>query len=248
MKEVKNYNNLGRYIALFTALITVITFAIAVFTPPVSGPFCKGLCVDYPYTNIIIRFPRDYIWLYPAIFMNLSFVVLIGCIHLNTTEDKKIFSQTGLSFSIISATILIVDYYIQISVIQPSIERGEFDGISILTQYNPHGIFISLEEIGYFIMALTFICMVPVFSNKDKLERAIRWLFILCFILTIFSFIIISVQYGIHREYYFEIAVITINWMVLIVAGILLSILFKQASKSQLTTNDAIKTENDERT
>jgi hypothetical protein len=27
--------------------------------------------------------------------------------------------------------------------------NGETDGLSILTQYNPHGIFIALEEIGY---------------------------------------------------------------------------------------------------
>jgi hypothetical protein len=136
-----------------------------------------------------------------------------------------------LLFSILSATILVFDYYVQIFVIQASIVKGEFDGIAILTQYNPHGIFIAMEEIGYMIMSLTFLCLVPVFSNNNKLEKAIRWLFLLSFILTIFSFVLISVIHGIRREYRFEIAIITIDYFTLIIAGILLSKLFRKNDK-----------------
>jgi hypothetical protein len=34
--------------------------------------------------------------------------------------------------------------------------------------------------------------------------------------------------YGIYREYRFEVAVITIDWLVLIISGILLSFVFKR--------------------
>lgn len=80
-----------------------------------------------------------------------------------TRQDKKIYGYIGLSFSIISATILLIDYFVQISVIQPSLLQGETEGIAILTQYNPHGIFIALEEIGYLMMSLSFLCVAPVF-------------------------------------------------------------------------------------
>jgi len=229
-----NANLLGFYIAILITVLTVVTFGIAFFTPPISGPFCRGSCIEYPFTNIVSRFPRDYVWMYPAIFLTLIYVVLMVCIHHYASKEKKIFSQIGLSFSLISATVLIIDYFIQISVIQPSLVNEETDGIAILTQYNPHGIFIALEDIGYLMMNVAFLSIAPVFSRTNRLENAIRWIFIISFILTIISLIIISIRYGIHREYRFEVAVITIDWIVLIVSGILLSVVFKRAMRISL--------------
>lgn len=228
MNDLNNFSRLAHYIALFTSLVTIIAFGIAILTPPISGPFCTSSCIDYPYLNIISRFPRDYLWVFPAIIMNLAFVALVACVHQYASPDRKIFSQIALSFSIISATVLIIDYYIQISVIQPSIEKGQLDGIAILTQYNPHGIFIALEEIGYLIMSLAFLVLVPVFSNKSSLEKAIRLILLLSFILTICAIFLILICFGTKREYRFEIAAITINWTVLAVTGILLSRIFKR--------------------
>ena len=224
-----NANLLGFYSAILTTVVTTVTFGIAILTPPLSGPFCVGSCFDYPFTDTISRFPRDFIWMYFAILLTLIYVVLMVCIHHYASNEKKIFSQIGLSFALISATVLITDYFIQISVIQPSLVNGETDGIAIITQYNPHGIFIVLEEIGYLMMSVSFLCMAPVFSGTNRLERAIRWTFIISFILTILSLIIISILYGINREYIFEVVVIVIDWTVLIVSGILLSVVFKRA-------------------
>jgi len=226
-----NANLLGFYAAILTAVITVVTFGIAIFTPPISGAFCVGSCIEYPFTNIVSRFPRDYMWMYLAILVTFIYVVLMVCIHHYASKEKKIFSQIGLSFALISATILIINYFIQISVIQPSLVNGETDGIAILTAYNPHGIFIALEEIGYLMMSVAFFCVAPVFSGTNRLESAIRWIFIISFILIISSLIILSFFYGINREDRFEVVVITINWIVLIVSGILLSVVFKRAMK-----------------
>jgi hypothetical protein len=227
----------GFYISIITASLAIVTFGIAICTPPVSGPFCKGSCIEYPYTDIISRFPRDYLWMYTAIMLAVIFVVLIICIHYYAAAEKKIFSHTGLFFSMISATALIIDYFIQISVIQPSLINGETEGIAILSQYNPHGVFIALEEVGYILMGLVFVCLVPVFSVNNRLERAIRRIFVVGFILIIVAFIVISYQYGIKREYYFEVAVITIDYIVLIVSGILLSILFRRELRNNTITS-----------
>ena len=229
-----NANLLGFYAAILTTVVTAVTFGIAILTPPLSGPFCVGSCFDYPFTDTISRFPRDFIWMYFAILLTLIYVVLMVCIHHYASDEKKIFSQIGLSFALISATVLIIDYFIQISVIQPSLVNGETDGIAILTQYNPHGLFIALEEIGYLMMSVSFLCMAPVFSGTNRLERAIRWIFIISFILTISSLIILSIVYGINREYLFECVVIVIDWIVLIVSGILLSVVFKRAMRMPL--------------
>jgi hypothetical protein len=169
--------------------------------------------------------------MYPAILLTLLFVALMVCLHHYAAPEKKIFSQIGLAFALISATALIFDYFIQVSVIQPSLMKGETDGIAILTQYNPHGLFIALEEIGYLMMSLSLLCVAPIFSSRDRLEGAVRWVFIVGFLLTLISFIVTSMVYGLYREYRFEVAVITIDWLVLILAGILLSVVFKRATQ-----------------
>lgn len=219
----------GFYTAILTTVVTVITFGIAVATPPLSGPFCVGSCFQYPYTDIISRFPRDYLWMYPAILSTMLFMAMVAIIHHYASDEKKIFSRIGLCFALISAAVLITDYFLQLSVIQPSLLGGETDGIALWTQYNPHGVFIVLEEIGFLMMSLAFFCLAPVFSGKNRVETALRWLFAGSIVLTLCSLILISLFYGIHREYRFEVAAITINWTVLIVAGILLSVVFKRA-------------------
>jgi hypothetical protein len=39
--------------------------------------------------------------------------------------------------------------------------KGETDGIALITQYNEHGLFIAMEELGYITMsiALVFPCL-----------------------------------------------------------------------------------------
>jgi hypothetical protein len=224
-----NVNSLGFYTAILAAVLTVVTFGIAILTPPLSGPGCQASCFEYPYTDIISRFPRDYLWMYPAMLLAFIYFVLMVCIHHYASPEKKIFSQIGSSLALVAAAVLIIDYFVQVSVIQPSLVNGETEGIALLTQFNPHGIFIALEEVGFLMMSVAFLFFAPVFSGPSGLERAIRWIFLLSFILTILALVIISIQYGINREYRFEIVAISINWLALIVSGILLSRVFKRA-------------------
>jgi uncharacterized membrane protein len=91
------------------------------------------------------------------------------------------------------------------------------------------------------MMSIAFISLVPVFSGSDRLNGVIRWVFIISFILIIISFIMISFKYGIKREYRFEVAAITINYMTLIVSGILMSRLFRREWRDSLTLQRALK-------
>jgi hypothetical protein len=109
---------------------------------------------------------------------------------------------------------------------------GETEGITLLTQYNAHGVFIILEELGYLLMSLSFLFMAPVFVNKNRLESAVRWVFVISFALTVIAFTLISINYGLDRQDRFEVAVISIDWLVLIVNGVLLSLVFKRQLKS----------------
>jgi hypothetical protein len=227
-------NRFGFWTAVFMSVITAATFAVAFATPPRSGPFCgMSSCVTYPYIDVAAFFPRDYLWMYPALLLTPLFVVFMACIHQYTSGDKKLFSLIGLSFAMIAAALLMIDYFIQLTVIQPSLLRGETDGLSLLSQYNPHGIFIALEALGYLMMSVAFLFAAAVFAGRDWIERTLRWLLISGFLLAIGSLIVLSLVYGNNLEYRFEVVVILIDWTVLIVSGVLVSVVFKRARRDE---------------
>lgn len=224
-------NTVGFYTAVLMVIITLVTFGLALTAIPDSGAFCTENCLEYPYLDSLSQYPGDYYWMYPAILLILTYVALMVSIHFYAAEEKKIFSQIGMAFAIITATILLSDYFFQISVIPASLKSGETAGITLLTQYNPHGIFIALEDLGYLLMSLSFLFMAPVFSRPTRLERAIRWIFAGSSILTMLALGVISVQYGILREDRLEVAILSTAWLVLIVNGLLLSVLFRRQLK-----------------
>jgi hypothetical protein len=222
-------NRLGFWSAVLTAVIAAAHFAVGILTPARSGPFAPPAnAIPYPYTNIASFIPIDYMWLYPGFLLAPTFVVLMVCIHYYASDDRKIFSQIGLSFALIYAAVITTDYFIQWTVVVPSILSGETDGFSLFTQYNPHGIFIALEGLGYLMMSVSLLFAAAVLAG-GRLERAIRWLFIASFVLAIGSYAGLSVlRYDIVA---FEVTILTINWVVLIVSGALLSVLFKRAGR-----------------
>ena len=226
-------NRFGFYSALCTALLTTVTFGFALYAIPISGANCLENCVEYPYLDTAARFPRDFMWMPLAILLVLAYVTLMVSIHTYAPGSKKTFSQAGLSFALMAATMLASVYFIQFSVIPISLMKGETDGLAALIQYNPHGVFIAMEELGYLLMSLSFLFMAPVFAGRSRLERAVRWIFAGAFFLAIAALIAISLIYGLERLDRFEVAVISIDWLVLIVNGILLSILFKRQQHAE---------------
>jgi hypothetical protein len=150
------------------------------------------------------------------------------CIHSYAPSDRKIFSHIALSFAVIYATIILIDYFIQFTVVIPSILTGETAGLSLFTQYNPHGFFIALETLGYSMMSGAFLFVAAVFAG-GKLERALRWIFIAGFVAAVLFFTALS---SLHYDLIaFEVTIITINSIVLIVSGVLLSIVFRRAAR-----------------
>ena len=219
---------LGFWSAILMAVLATAAFAAAISTPPRSGPFCVSSCITYPYINVASFVPRDYLWMVPEIFLPPLFVVLMACIHNYVDDDKKVFSQVALSCALLSAAVITTDYFIQLTVMQPSLLKGETEGLSLFSQYNPHGIFIALEDLGYLMMSAAFLFAALVFDPHERLERAMRWLFVISSLLALGLFLALTLVYGNELEYRFEVTILTINWITLIVSGVLLSILFQR--------------------
>lgn len=231
----KNIINLrvGFYSSLLLTILTIITFGFAMIAIPPSGPNCPGNCMDYPFKEILSYYPRDYYWMYFVVFQLFAYLIFIISNHFIAPRERKIFSTISVVFASISATVLLIAYFTQFAVVPISVMKGETDGIAILTQYNGHGIFIVLEELGYIMMSIAFLFLALVFTQRNRLEKSIRLILILPFIITVLSFIFYSFKFGLDRHYRFEVATITVNWLVTIIVGILVGIFFKRLMKKE---------------
>jgi len=213
-------SRLGFWSAVMTTVFAAAFFAVGIVSPVRNIP--------YPYVASFI--PTDYLWMYPAFLLAPTFVVLTACIHSYAADDKKFFSQIALSFAVVYAAVITTDYFIQWTVVEPSILSGETAGLALFTQYNPHGLRVALEGLGYLMMNGAFLFVAAVFAG-GRLERALRWLFVASFVVAVGSFVGLSLLgYGIVT---FELAIITISCIVLIISGALLSVVFKRAGQQR---------------
>lgn len=225
----KTASRLGFWFAISMAAVTLTALGLAVTTMPMSGPFCQSGCVTYPYKNVAALVPHDYIWMYPAFFMAPIFFMLLVCVHSSAPEDKKLFSLAAMGFGLIYTAVMCSNYFIQIEVMQPSILKGETEGLALISQYNPHGIFIALEDLGYLMMSLAFLLVARVFTANAGTGKTLRVLLTVSPLLAFATYIALSMIYGKNLEYRFEVFIIMFNWLTAIAMGVLLAIQFKRA-------------------
>lgn len=217
----------GFYSSIILTLITIISFGLGSMAVPISGVNAPGGGLQYPYLDTLKQFPKDYFWMISAMILIITYIIFMASLHSIADKERRIFSQISLIFAIISAVILLTAYFTQISVVPVSLRNNETAGITLITQYNPHGLFIALEELGYLMMSFSFLFIAQIFNNKGRLESLIKWIFIIAFVLTIFSLIMISIRHGIERQDRFELSALIISWLVLFINGVLSSIFFR---------------------
>ncbi|MBN2276015.1 MAG: hypothetical protein JXK95_16920 [Bacteroidales bacterium] len=230
----QNVLRFGYYSSLLLAIITFITFGLGIMAVPPVGPYCPGDCFEYPYLDSLSNYPKDYYWMFFSVFQLIIYVVFMVSVYFIAPAEKKINSFTGFAFALIATAVLMADYFVQFAVVPISLMKGEEDGIALLTQYNENGLFIALEELGYIMMALSLLFIAPVFSKHPALDRTLRWILYIPMPLIILFFIFYTVRYGIERSYRFEVAAIGIDWLALIIIGILAAIFFKRKLKKTI--------------
>jgi len=201
--------------------ITLITFAFALIAIPISGanaPSDGGIL--YPYLETLDQFPRDYIWQYIAMLMICIYLINIVTIRSIVKKEKQIYIQIASTFAIVSSIILLINYFVQVNVVPISLMNKEYEGIALLTQYNPHGIFIAMEELGFTMMAISFGFLVPVF--KGKYTRLISIIYLVALVAAAIGFVYIHTIFGLDKLDRYEVIIITITWIVLILNSIII--------------------------
>lgn len=223
------------WLALVTGVVTLVTFGIAYTTPPRSGPFCTAGCVPPPYTDAAQFVPRDYLWMYGAIVVTLLFLALVVSLESRAAIGRWVLARTSVAVATIAATALVLDYGIQLSVVQPLLARGEAGGIGFLTQYHPQGVFIGLENIGYAAMALAFVLAGLAIVPTRPVQRVVRWTLLLGGLATLASLVVLGLTYGADLDYRFEVAAISLTWLTLVISAGAIVWQYRRISRSART-------------
>lgn len=229
--EDRKLLNTGRFASLALAVSTIVTFAFAMIAIPISGSNApEGSQFAYPFLNTLGQFPRDFIWQYLALFQIIAFLFFVNAVKANARPENRLYANFSGHLAILSAGILLANYYTQSMVVPSSLAAGHTDGIGLMIQYNPYGLFIALEELGYILMCASLLALVPVFS-KSKAGFPIKLAIILSSALVLAAFVLITAIFGLDKQDRFEVAVITIEWISLIVIGFMASGLFRREAK-----------------
>ncbi len=59
------------------------------------------------------------ILLTPSLFLGIAFLILMVSVHYHASEDKKIWSHIALVFATIYATLISINYYVQLTLVVP---------------------------------------------------------------------------------------------------------------------------------
>jgi hypothetical protein len=168
-------SRLGCAAGLLLSLMAALGFLLGIFTPPRSGVWCLADCTAYPYGDAGRFFPRDYWWMLPAVILPPLLLTLAVCVHFSIPQRRRLWTLLGICFATAATTLVALDYSIQVLAVQPSLTQHETDGLAMLTQYNPHGLFLVLEDLGYLLLAKAILLMGMAIPPGPSPARSLRW-------------------------------------------------------------------------
>lgn len=204
------------------SVVRAVAAALAGVALPNSGRNCRVDCVGYPVTGQVVaaQFPRDYLWMLPAMLALLLLSVLVAVLHEYAGDAgpaARVSALLGFGLAALGSGLLLVDCFVQVTVVQPSFEKGQLDGLALITQYNPNVVLIAVEEIGYLLIDASPSCAGPRSSPTPPAPAAPSAGFSASGVgATLVALIRVAAIYGTDRQDTFEVAAISIVWVVLI--------------------------------
>lgn len=114
-----------------------------------------------------------------AFLSGIIFIVLLCSIYDYAQAEKKILTRIGMCFGTIFITLASIAYFVQFTVVPQNIVTGNLSGLEQFVELNTRSFIASIVLLGWGVfLGLTSFFLAPVFSN-GKLEKFIKWFFIL---------------------------------------------------------------------
>ena len=104
----------------------------------------------------------------PSLFLTWAFVALLASVHVLARADRKVLSLVGLSFALLYAAILNVNYFLQLTFVRQNVLAGNGGGVALLAMENVQSAFWAIEFLGYGRQCLAALCIAPLFGGWTR--------------------------------------------------------------------------------
>ena len=151
----------------------------------------------------------------------IGFVFFFASLYRTGNDDKRILEISGIIFCAIFASIISLNYLINVAYIPNVLDQSEAN-ISFLTMGNPKSLAWVLEMFGYGFLGLATGIVAPLFGNKG-IQGAIKYLLIVNAVISVFGAVITAIAlsgvlsiYGMIGYYFWNALIFVIMLLVII--------------------------------
>ncbi len=161
--ENDQVKRLGFWSAAIVTALGIIYFLVILFAI-ITGQFVQ---------------PPAWLQLFGGIITLVSAPIIVAvmtALHFVAPQNKKIYSQLALGFSLLFALAVSINRFTQLGVVRQSQMSGNLEGISWFLAYGDYSVMLGLEFLGWsWFLGLAFLCAAPIFSNA-RLDTWLHWL------------------------------------------------------------------------
>ena len=166
---------IGFWSAVLVAFLNIWFFIAYSLYQPIRFALWRGL-TDYAASFQPLSLLA---WVIPCFLLAPIFLIMISCLHIWAGEEKHIWSFLAVVFAVVYTTLMSVNYYIQMTVVQYNLINGKTDDLSLwLYAYPyPHSLPGAFEGVAYGFMCVSFLFAAQIFA-EEKLRRWVHWMFV----------------------------------------------------------------------
>ena len=172
---------LGFWAAILAAIFSLLFAVLAIAYSPPDWAGIEAYAEGFDFLQMLNMIP--------VVLVTIAVIVVMACIHSIAPSSKKVFSLIAIAFSVVYATIISTNYYVQLFVVRLNLVSGNLEGLQLLAMPNLHSVFFALEALGYMFLSLATLFILPVFG-RGKLAGWIRTFIIISGGLGIFGTIV----------------------------------------------------------
>lgn len=173
-----------RTVGMWSALATATALALGALTYVLEGTWTGMATYVREFNN-----GELVVWVFFAL-IALFFVPTVVSIHMATPERQRIFSLTGLGFSLMYATICIATCVLQFTYVRYRIDDGNLAVLEPWASASPRSATFALDNLAFFLQGVATLCLAPLFGG-NRITNSIRRLFIVnaigCFVLILLA-------------------------------------------------------------
>ena len=161
-----------RSVGTGSALATAVALALGGVTFVLDGlwPGMTAYVADFGNTDLLV-------WASVAL-IALFFVPTVVSIHVATPGRRRLFSLTGLAFTLMYATICVATCVLQFTYVRYRIDDGNLAVLEPWTSASPRSATFALDNLAFFLQGIATLFLAPLFGGT-RITNAIRRLFIL---------------------------------------------------------------------